>query len=821
MSDIAGLWEELAQARRELVRAAVGEGAPPRAPLARLEGWTLEMATVRDGAVTAGHMAQAWGQLQLLMIDGGVEDPASAHAPAWRRVRRAVEEAFEAILARPEWRSMQADLRETVLPHLADAVGMARAGRVTRCREAIEQLQALAHRTSGLPHAWRIRRVMEMQYPDITADGWLGRMGLDFDARRAHAVTRAVLEEMAHSGWQALPLLVGYDSRVQADQVATWVADVASAQGQPVLLCRRDTPLPALLAYQADTLRGASAGLLYSSAGQLPLNDLGAGHYSGHAYQGLRYYLPTGALPPAAMRARLSRRAAELLLDTPEMSEAAEAPVEMINLLLGYAERSVAQLGHLILMPDEEESLARDVLTTFWGQPEARIVIDEMHGATRGYLPAICTALGLPYEVLHDDAHPLFGELGAANPEPPHLYDLATRVKELHAQHHPVIGLAFDATGERLGVVDDTGAYLSPGSVLAVLAAYLLTLGYPGEPGMVARTRTATRMLDRLVAAPPFAGHTVPPYKAKGVPAYMCQEAYRHVAGDPHWLHGPGILVTDDPGETRPTSLLIAGDALGGITLPGQSGQDALQAAVLLLLCCAARRSTLREVVQQVSMSIPPLAHEHSVLFAPERAREALINGYLDRYARVVTGQLQASEHHLGGYAVRYAGGVRGQYVEWALRITDEQTAYLTLSQAPPLPALRIDVEAPAAEQAYHLLVAVAERLEQALVEALQHADTPWDIVDMLAHITSPRVMASPLPGTLNCHLAGEAYARLQELAHPGHEAPVLLRFVTACLREVQPESARALAACHLGEEIEKKKVPPPPHVHWESEGEA
>ncbi len=79
---------------------------------------------------------------------------------------------------------------------------------------------------------------------------------------------------------------------------------------------------------------------------------------------------------------------------------------------------------------------------------------------------------------------------------------------------------------------------------------------------------------------------------------------------------------------------------------------------------------------------------------------------------------------------------------------------------------------------------------------------------------------STDLPGTLNCRIAQQAYARLQELAHPGREAPVLLQFVTDRLAEIQPEKSRVIAACRLSEQSGGKRIPPPPRIFWEGEGE-
>jgi phosphomannomutase len=830
MADITTLWEILATARHELVRAAVGGMAPPRHGLQGLEAWQEETPTLPEMTVSAGRMAQAWGQLQLIMIACGPATPEGEHAAAWRRVRRAAEEGLLALLLRPEWSSLHADFREEVLSRLAEAVSLTREGRVARCSAAVQGLRALAARTSGQPHAWRIHCVAEMQYPWMTSAGWFARMAIDFTWRRARAVTRAVCEEVCRQRAPSpLSLVVGYDSRLHAEELAVLVAEVAGDCGIPVHLCQHAAPVPALLDYLRDTLGGAhSCGLLHCTGSHLPVQDPGARSYSGHAYEGLRFYLPSGELASPDVAERISRRAMELLLDAPVSragdefgrDAAATGEVTMFTPADAYRQHVIAAMGYPVVLPDGEEEPARTLVKRYWGTRDALIVIDDMYGAARGYLAALCAELDLPHAVLHGDGNPLYGELGAANPQPPYLADLIARVKEHRGERQPLIGLACDADGDRLGVVDETGAFLPGNAVLALLTDYLLQEGYAGEPGVVLRDRTATRLLDRLAQCTAYAGRTLAPPYREHLPPYMHAADYLRLTGDPRALHGYGIEIAAGRWWDLPPHLLIAGDARGGMLLPGAPGMDALRAGLLLLQLCAVRGKPPQALWQELQQRLGPSASERLELYAPDDARRALINRAIDHYQGAIVSQLASMDYLLAGCTVRYAGGVRDQFVEWALHDAHEQPAYLTVTQLYPEAAIRVEAEAADAHTAHRLLISIATRMEALIGEQLHRAENPWKVVELLATVTSPLALAAELPGTLTCRLAGEAYSRLQELARPGRDAPELLRFVTDRLGERQPENARVLAACHLETKPVRKKTPPTPRVRWESDGE-
>ncbi len=136
------------------------------------------------------------------------------------------------------------------------------------------------------------------------------------------------------------------------------------------------------------------------------------------------------------------------------------------------------------------------------------VVIDEMHSASRGYLRGICKRLGIPYTVLHGEKDPLLGELMYANPEPPHIAALhgeSARVEVEVSAHHR-LGLRYGFRSFRAWWTNK-GNYVMTNQLLPMLADYLLTNAYNGQPGMIIRNMVTTRLLDRVAAQASRADH--------------------------------------------------------------------------------------------------------------------------------------------------------------------------------------------------------------------------------------------------------------------------------------------------------------------------
>ena len=121
---------------------------------------------------------------------------------------------------------------------------------------------------------------------------------------------------------------------------------------------------------------------------------------------------------------------------------------------------------------------------------KVRIVLDVMFGSGAGYIERILKGYK-NIRVINNRRDPLFGGI---NPEPikQNLKQLSAEVKKRKAG----IGIALDGDGDRMGVVDDKGRYLSPHKVFAFLVLHHINIKKM-MPDVV-RTISGTMLLDKI-----------------------------------------------------------------------------------------------------------------------------------------------------------------------------------------------------------------------------------------------------------------------------------------------------------------------------------
>jgi len=601
-----------------------------------------------------------------------------------------------------------------------------------------------------------LRLIYDRKYLRFGTSGVRARWGNDFTERRARSVVQAVCDFLndvdlpdfvGHENLAGKKIVIGYDTRRNADVVAKWTAEVCLANGFEVEFANRDTPTPALVYYLTDYLPADQvAGLLICTASHNPPE-----------WQGIKFNPRLGYPAPTNVTDFIAFHINELQL--------VDADARIAD--LEEARRQGRWHGfdplddYVTWIKDNGDGNARipvdfDRIRKFFS--DKMIVIDEFHGSGRGYLTRLVGEAGVRYTVIHAQRDPELTGLDYANPEEPFINPLKDKVMETGAH----LGLGMDTDADRFGVVDKGGVYFRPNQILPLLVRYLGV--ERGLKGRVIATQTGSPLIEILAGMIPDNDDNKPVEGA--LPGYVNHPFYRIRIGSREdrilknaFLVPVGIKYIEEirrtdrayqtqkdlPADWR-DRILIGGEESSGLTTRGHvTDKDGPWANLLVMdmLAYFGTRSenpltTISEIwADTVRMkglwnsfgSSPddPTSHTgRTDVDAPLEAKEAFINYYLD----LPQNELQPQ---VAGLGIAYLGGIRYDVAEMQLSDSDGDERYqLRVRASGTEPINRIYVESKDPNLGRKIMDAALERLEELIIVEIRKAYSEWRLVDML-----------------------------------------------------------------------------------------
>ncbi|MCL2332033.1 MAG: phosphoglucosamine mutase [Actinomycetia bacterium] len=474
-----------------------------------------------------------------------------------------------------------------------------------------------------------------MEQTDIRfgTDGWRAVIGEDFTseslARVAQATARVFGAE--HPG---ATLLVGYDARFRADAFARQAAEVIAAHGMKAVVSDRILPTPALCwaAAQRDDVCGAVM--------------LTASH-NDSSYLGYKVRLADGG---AALPEFTDRIVAAL----PACADAARGEISVEDLIDPY----LAELRGWI----DTEAIAA------W---PVEVVVDPLYGAGQGYLAALLREAGVTVHEIHGERNPGFGGL---HPEP--IVPWTDGARDTVLSTGSVAALITDGDADRIGALDETGLWISPPKLMALLATYLVE--DKGRSGAIIKTRAGSVLVDRVARA-------------------LGQDCVETPIGF-KWVYE----------QMQERSVLIGGEESGGIGIPDHLRErDGLLMAILLVNVMCARKKPLKALMEEIYARVGDLSYRRVDVQLPQDQ----MDGFLARLSTLRPAQV-------AGLSTRDANDIDG------LKFYFDDDQWLLLRPSGTEPLVRIYAEACASDTVNRLLNA-GYWLVTTGVESSQAADIP------------------------------------------------------------------------------------------------
>ena len=293
-------------------------------------------------------------------------------------------------------------------------------------------------------------------------DGWRGIIADDFTFANVARCSQGLADYLRADGLASRGLVIGYDTRFASREFAETVASVVSANEIAVYLCQQPAPTP-VVSHQV-VQRGAGGGVVITSS------------HNPAAWSGFKFKSAQGG------------SASQAVTDALEICIESARPPKTLPLSDGRAAGLVQDVDPA---PEYRQAIAGLVNLDAIRNAGLNVLVDAMHGAGAGYVAGLLHGGATRVAELRAEPNPAFP--GMAQPEPiaHNLAELCRRVPADRAS----AGLALDGDADRIGLVDESGRFVSTLEVFSLLALYLLERG---DRGALVKGVTASLMLNRL-----------------------------------------------------------------------------------------------------------------------------------------------------------------------------------------------------------------------------------------------------------------------------------------------------------------------------------
>ncbi len=389
--------------------------------------------------------------------------------------------------------------------------------------------------------------------------GWRAVIGEDFTRDNVRRVAAGIARLIHEQKKADMPVMIGYDRRFLSSNAATWVAEVLAAYDINVMLMKRSAPTPLVMHTVKDQK------LHYGI-------EITASHNPSN-YNGIKLIIDEGRDADVNTTAMLEEFIAQYndfkYIDLPEAIKQGkvEYPKNPFN---AYIDDIIEQL--------DVESLRNRGL---------RVLFDTMHGSGTYPLLTIFYTTRCTIDTLNMNKDAYFGGQMPAPTE-----STLKKLKNEVVKGKYDLGIALDGDGDRLGIIDNNGRYITANEILCMLYYYLVK--YQGWKGPVVRNLATTHMLDRIA-------------ESFGEKCYEVPIGFKHISA-----------------KIDEVDAVLGGESSGGLTVRGHiHGKDSVYAAALFAEMISVINKTPSEIIDELEQQFGKFVMvEDNLQFAPERKSE-------------------------------------------------------------------------------------------------------------------------------------------------------------------------------------------------------
>jgi len=298
-------------------------------------------------------------------------------------------------------------------------------------------------------------------------DGWRAVIAREFTFDNFAVVVQAVANLLRSGRLPGQPqdrheILIGYDARAMAREFALEGVAILEGNRIPTALVSRPTPTPAVVHAIVD--REALGALVLTASHNAP------------SYLGVKF-VPWYASPANT-----------------DITTEIEAEVAKVYVDRDIKHAAFTSAAYLDPRPAYLAAIRRCIDLDAVRDAGLRICVDPMHGTTMGYIDTLLKSAGCDVQMIRGDSNPTFG--GALpDPKEERLGPLSERVMGESLD----LGLANDGDGDRFGIIDQGGRYMTACEFVSLAVDYhVMERRPPTGPIRFARTLPTTHLVDAI-----------------------------------------------------------------------------------------------------------------------------------------------------------------------------------------------------------------------------------------------------------------------------------------------------------------------------------
>ena len=348
--------------------------------------------------------------------------------------------------------------------------------------------------------------------------GWRAEIARDFTEENIRRVAQGLALYAIRENKAEKPVVIGHDRRFLSDKAAIWISETLAANGINVLYIARSAPTP--LVMHTVKKQELHFGI-----------EVTASHNPSE-YNGIKVIVDEGRDAPLEVTEAL-----EKIIEVCEVKSMPFAKAKERGLIVDFKNPFNDFIDDILAVLDT------DVIR----QRGPRILFDSMHGSSTYPLLTIFYTTRCTPDTVHGNKDAFFGGMMPA-PTENTLLDLSREV----VRDGYDLGIGIDGDGDRLGIIDRDGRYISANEILVLLYYYLHE--YKGWKGPVVRNLATTHMLDRIA-------------KDLGEECYEVPVGFK-------WISS----------KIDEVDAVLGGESSGGLTVRGHiHGKDSIYAASLFI----------------------------------------------------------------------------------------------------------------------------------------------------------------------------------------------------------------------------------------------